>query len=657
MSIIFDRNNTSYNIQIFNSLKKINEEYNKNNDSYAAFLKYYQYFVRRFMSDPEFGIDNKKLPHLSFSRGLLIYHSMGMGKTYLAISVALSVIDNYKPLILLPKSLQLNFKNSIGKIIELLNKDKSEEELELIKKKTIDKFEFLSSNANNVGAKMSTLPTGLDNRMIIVDEAHNLFRAIISSGGKETNNAKRMYDAIMKAKNVKILFLTGTPCSKDPYEIVPCFNMLAGYELLPIQYNVWTELFINKNTRQMLNLNKLANRLFGLVSFAELKDPDVFPEQLPTKLEKVEMSPDQYHKYLLARQREQTEAADMEANSRSKSKPLVMPALSLPSSSESFGSYYVKSRMLGNYCNLKLNDLSQESPKIIQLTKNIETSTGPVIVYSQFVKDGGLGTIGNHLESLGYTNVNKSMQTGSKTYAYITGEVSEDEQKKLVSIFNDSTNMRGERLRVLLVSKTGAEGLDLKYIRQVHILEPYWDQSRINQVIARAVRLNSHKELPKEERNVQPYVYLAVANQEMWNNIPAKNRESQTTDELFYSRAVEKEKLNVSVRKMLQSISIECQILQLDYCRICKPTNEILFTGNIRNDIKNDDPCIQVEEYEEELEELTYDGKKYYYKKSDSSPIGYIFYKYDEQLDSYVTIDFSDPIINELIDIIDPFVF
>ena len=59
----------------------------------------------------------------------------------------------------------------------------------------------------------------------------------------------------------------------------------------------------------------------------------------------------------------------MEANSRSKSKPLVMPALSLPSSSESFGSYYVKSRMLGNYCNLKLNDLSQESPKIIQLTK------------------------------------------------------------------------------------------------------------------------------------------------------------------------------------------------------------------------------------------------------------------------------------------------
>ena len=59
MSIIFDRNNTSYNIQIFNSLKKINEEYNKNNDSYAAFLKYYQYFVRRFMSDPEFGIDNK----------------------------------------------------------------------------------------------------------------------------------------------------------------------------------------------------------------------------------------------------------------------------------------------------------------------------------------------------------------------------------------------------------------------------------------------------------------------------------------------------------------------------------------------------------------------------------------------------------------------
>ena len=33
---------------------------------------------------------------------------------------------------------------------------------------------------------------------------------------------------IMKTKNIKIIFLTGTPIVNSPFEIVPCFNMLMG---------------------------------------------------------------------------------------------------------------------------------------------------------------------------------------------------------------------------------------------------------------------------------------------------------------------------------------------------------------------------------------------------------------------------------------------
>ena len=49
----------------------------------------------------------------------------------------------------------------------------------------------------------------------------------------------------------------------------------------------------------------------------------------------------------------------------------------------------------------------------------------------------------------------------------------------------------------------GSEGLDFKFIRQVHVLEPWYNMNRIEQIIGRAVRTCSHKDLPFEERNVE----------------------------------------------------------------------------------------------------------------------------------------------------------
>lgn len=64
----------------------------------------------------------------------------------------------------------------------------------------------------------------LENSLLIVDEAHNLFNSI-SNGSK---NAIGLYDLIMKTKDIKLIFLTGTPAVNDPFELVSCFNMLKG---------------------------------------------------------------------------------------------------------------------------------------------------------------------------------------------------------------------------------------------------------------------------------------------------------------------------------------------------------------------------------------------------------------------------------------------
>jgi hypothetical protein len=58
----------------------------------------------------------------------------------------------------------------------------------------------------------------------IVDEAHNLFNAI-TNGAK---NALALYDLIMETRNIRLIFMSGTPIINDPFELVPCFNMIRG---------------------------------------------------------------------------------------------------------------------------------------------------------------------------------------------------------------------------------------------------------------------------------------------------------------------------------------------------------------------------------------------------------------------------------------------
>jgi hypothetical protein len=62
----------------------------------------------------------------------------------------------------------------------------------------------------------------------------------------------------------------------------------------------------------------------------------------------------------------------------------------------------------------------------------------------------------------------------------------------------------------MIISSAGAEGISLTCVRQVHILEPYWNFVRINQVFGRAIRLKSHNDLEPSQRNVEKYIYLST---------------------------------------------------------------------------------------------------------------------------------------------------
>ena len=382
---------------------------------WIAHLKFYQFVVKLVIGDPEFCLGVGKN-----ARGLLMYAAMGMGKTRAAVAAALSIKDNRPVVILLPKSLQTNMEKTIVEVCNMVGEKRLPDEL-------YNKFTFVSMDAYNCAKQLrfagrgkkhpktgAPQKEGLDGKLLIVDEAHNLFRSIINSGagdGEDASNARQVYDCIMNAKDLKILFMTGTPAAKDPFEIVPCFNMLAGYSILPERYDAFCESFIDYKNQTILNADKLANLLTGMVSHVSHElptepfkegakkmpgDDGWFPEELPIEVVEVEMSKPQYLTYVIIRDKEEKESSGKnQTTAKVSTAPLSLPG----KTSNAISTYYVKSRTISTYYDDESGEIDElHSPKLMEALKYVNQAKGIVLVYSQFVESGGIAAFCRYLE-------------------------------------------------------------------------------------------------------------------------------------------------------------------------------------------------------------------------------------------------------------------
>ena len=95
-------------------------------------------------------------------------------------------------------------------------------------------------------------------------------------------------------------------------------------------------------------------------------------------------------------------------------------------------------------------------------------------------------------------------------FALWTGTETKELRESIRAEFNKTENKFGKNIAILCTTSAGSEGINLENVRQVHILEPYWNRIRIDQVIGRARRINSHIHLPKDKQNVTVFEYKTI---------------------------------------------------------------------------------------------------------------------------------------------------
>jgi len=221
--------------------------------------------------------------------------------------------------------------------------------------------------------------------------------------------------------------------------------------------------------------------------------------------------------------------------------------LALEELSKNKDKYLTKSK-LGTYSN-----------KMKAMLDNIDKSRGLVFVYSDFRSLEGVEIFSRVLEANGYEKydpADKSKNSKKPKYALYTGSEDFTERQKIKSLFTTPDNKYGKYIKIILATSAGAEGLNLKNIRQVHIMEPYWNNVRIKQVIGRAVRRDSHAELPKDEQNVSVFRYLSLISPE--DQADLKPKDKLSTDQIILDIANKKEKITNEMLHLMKETAVDC---------------------------------------------------------------------------------------------------
>lgn len=295
--------------------------------------------------------------------------------------------------------------------------------------------------------------------------------------------------------------------------------------------------------------------------------------------------------------------------------------------------------------------LKTYSRKFYEIIHRINASRGSSLVYSAFKTVEGIGVLGIAMEANGFQPIRligsendlrldeateRSLREAPAQPRYImySGDASIAVRQILINLFNSRLdklppkiaavlretqmikeapreglgNLQGQLCRVFMITGAGAEGLSLRNVRTVHIMEPYWNKVRTDQVKGRAVRICSHSDLPydsdptKNERTVEIYTYQSFfANKADIDETIMKHDEGLTSDQHIYGLASAKEAVSSDLLQLVKSGAVDCELNQSenDEGLVCfsQPgvMNDFLYDPRLEEDKQMTEQRIRVE--------------------------------------------------------------
>ena len=287
---------------------------------------------------------------------------------------------------------------------------------------------------------------------------------------------------------------------------------------------------------------------------------------------------------------------------------------------------------------LTANGLESLSPKFLNILENItdEENVGLHLLYSQFRTLEGIGILKLILEANGFEQLQIKKESGDEwvmvepqdiskpRFMLYTGTETDEEKEILRNIYNSQweyvpmsirrrlqeisdNNFMGEIVKIIMITSSGAEGINLKNTRFVHIVEPYWNLVRLEQVIGRARRICSHQDLPEELRTVKVFLYLATLSEKqktsddnkelIINDLSKLDKKTPiTTDESLFEIARIKDNINQQILTAIKETAVDCSL----YSNNRKETFACYGYGKITSNDFSSIPDIDEDQHQKE---------------------------------------------------------
>ena len=397
------------------------------------------------------------------------------------------------------------------------------------------------------------------NGLLIIDEIQRL----VSEGGIFY---KKLYNAIKYYfhPELRIAVMSATPVYDNPYELALTMNLLRPRVPFPINKTDFYKFFVGTYQGDeckpaagdkthitedscIINADLIRYICSGYVSYFKGGNPNAYPYKRIISMEhtfsvqhkqeyigalKSDVSKDKnfgkksagignYESVLLGNYESETEdkVSGMYVTSQQYSN------ISLPKIGEtinktqaekkqalsSFRSNLMAQRFKTNAEVINyVKTFSSKFASIVELTLN---STGPVFIFSNWLTYG-VEPIAIVLEACGLTQFEREDRGKGRYFIWSSETKTKDRDgtliKKARNTFNSAENSDGSKLKVILGTRSVMEGVSFKNVKQVHITEPWWNESRIEQILARASRYCSHSSLPANEQYVDIYRHYSV---------------------------------------------------------------------------------------------------------------------------------------------------